>query len=542
MSTQTPTVSIPGVTMANTGPAAIPSHKAGGRASALYAAPGTQDVPGQATLLAEYITQLRNQAADLFGASVAASLVPVQYNGDLNWSWTTGAGDVNQLTYNYISGAVTTSPSGGDMVQVGGAGSLTNLYQQLVNAITWEFGAKDNATLQAAMTQSQTQATSLVSTYVGTFGAPTPAQMTAAQAVNPLIANTLDYIVNYMAGYMWAGIPTGKPALSLYTMQTTPNLRALLQYAPASAQPVIQGLVAYLNALGPGAALTDKQSLGSYTLQQLKNNLTPSAANGGIQLSNPPSSAYYLGYGSNMQPSQILQDLSNTSQSVTVKFSSQASSQSSYNIAFSGQAGFNWGGALLGISAGTSFKGDVAAQQGSGTSTVITMTYPGVTIVPFFPAAWQQASGGSTGWFYEAAIHQAWVNSQAQSPDSGFTFKNGVPAGITLGKDGLGYLSAAVVSGYPTITVNFTQGNYQQFSSWLSTHTQVSVSLFGFIPLGSSSVDTYTASASQSSGQTGFTLTLTPPAPGSQGQMIPVANQTVPVLAGQVFRLGLSQS
>ncbi len=541
MSTQTPTVSIPGITIANTGPVAIPSHKAGGRASALYAAPGMQDVPGQATLLAEYITQLRNQAANLFGASVAASLVPVQYNGDLNWSWTSGAGDVNQLTYNFISGAVTPSATG-DMVQVGGAGSFTNVYQQLVNAITWEFGAADNATLQAAMTQSQTQATSVVSTYVGIYGAPTQAQMLAAQAVNPLIANTLDYIVGYMAGYQWAGIPTGKPALSLFAMQTTPNLRALLQYAPASAQPVIQGLVAYLNALGPGAALTDKQSLGNYTLQQLKNNLTPSLANGGILLSNPPSSNYFLGYSSNKQPSQIVQDLNNPDQSVTVSFSSQASSQSQYNIAFSGQAGFNWGGALLGISAGTSFKGDVAAQQGAGTATVITMKYPGVNIIPFYPAAWQQTSGGSTGWFYEAAIHQAWVNSRAQTPDSGFTFKNGVPAGITLGEDGLGYLSAAVVSGYPTITVNFTDGNYQQFASWLSTHTQVSVSLFGFIPLGSSSVDTYTASASQSSSQQGFTLTLTPPAPGSQGQLIPVPNQTVPVLAGQVFRLGVSQS
>ena len=80
--------------------------------------------------------------------------------------------------------------------------------------------------------------------------------------------------------------------------------------------------------------------------------------------------------------------------------------------------------------------------------------------------------------------------------------------GITLGQDGLGYLQAIVVSGYPTITVEFTNGNYSQFSSWLSTHTSVSVSLFGFIPLGSSSVDTYTASASQSS--SGSSLTLTP--------------------------------
>jgi hypothetical protein len=166
-----------------------------------------------------------------------------------------------------------------------------------------------------------------------------------------------------------------------------------------------------------------------------------------------------------------------------------------------------------------------------------------VTVIPMFPKPWQQSSGGTSGWWYEPIIYQAFANFQAGSKaQSGFIFKNGLPQGITLGQDGLGYLQAIVVSGYPTITVEFTNGNYSQFSSWLSTHTSVSVSLFGFIPLGSSSVDTYTASASQSSSGSSFTLTLTPPAPGSAGQIIPVASQTVPVLAGQVFWVGETPS
>ncbi len=63
-----------------------------------------------------------------------------------------------------------------------------------------------------------------------------------------------------------------------------------------------------------------------------------------------------------------------------------------------------------------------------------------------------------------------------------------MPGGIELGPDGLGYLSAVVLAGDPTITIAFTNGDYAAFSSWLSTHTTVSVSLFGFIPLGSASV------------------------------------------------------
>jgi hypothetical protein len=515
-------------------------YKSGGRASALYAAFGVQNLTGQADLATQYITGLKNQAAQVLGTTIGANLSPIQYNGDFNWSWTDGI-NFNAPTYNYVSGAVTPSPSAGTY-QIGGAGSLNNLYQQLINGITWKLSAADNATIQQAMTQSQTQATSIVQTYVSIYGAPTAAQMQVAQQFNSYITQPFDYILLYLVGYLWAGKPT--PALTLKAMQNAPNLSTLLQYAPPSAQPIIMALPAYLNAIGAASGIMDAQVLGGFTLQQIKNNLLgPSATNGGITQFNPPSSNYFAGYFSNMTPSEILQDLGNTGQSVTMSFSAAASSSSSYNISFSGQAGLNWGGDLLDISAGTSFRGDVARQQGAGSTMSITMVYPGVTVIPLFPTAWQQSSGGTTGWWYEPIIFQAWKNFQAGSAaPSGFTFGNAIPGGIQLGQNGTGYLHAVVVSGYPTITVEFTSGNYSQFSSWLSTHTTVSVSLFGFIPLGSTSVDTYTASASQSSGQSGFTLTLTPPAPGSSGQTIPVASQTVPVLAGQISWLGATQS
>jgi hypothetical protein len=385
----------------------------GGRASALYAALGVQNLTGQADLATQYITGLKNQAAQVLGATIGAKLSPIQYNGDFNWYWT-DAINFNSLSYNYVSGAVTPSPVSSGTYQIGGAGSLTNLYQQLINGIAWQLSAADNATLQQAMTQSQTQATSMVQAYVSTFGAPTAAQMQAAQQINPSIATPLDYILLYQAGYLWAGKPT--PPLSLYAMQSAPNLRTLLQYAPPSAQPILQAMPPYLSALGASTRIWDQQSLGAYTLQQLKNNLlTPSAANGGVTQFNPPSSNYFAGYFSNATPSEILQDLGNKGVSMTMSFSAAASSSSSYNISFSGQAGINWGGDLLDISAGTSFRGDVARQQGAGSTMDITMVYPGVTVVPLFPTAWQQTSGGTTGWWYEPIIFQAWTNFQAGS-------------------------------------------------------------------------------------------------------------------------------
>jgi hypothetical protein len=508
-------------------------YKAGGRASALYAALGAPDCPGQAELAARYIAELKQQSAVLLGGTTAARLVPLEYNGDLNWYWTDGI-SFNALTYNYISGAINPSGDASGLYHVGGAGSFGNLYQELINAIAWQFGAADNAAMQQAATQSQTQASAIVQAYMSVYGAPTAAQMQEAQAYNDLITQPIDYILMYLAAYLWAGKPA--PPLTRTTMQNAANLGTLLQYAPPSATPVIQAIPPYLQTLGASARLMDMQTLAGFTLSQIKRNLlAPSATNGGTQLFNPPSPNYYAGYFSNLTPSQILQAFASGSPQVTISISATVSPSGSYTISFAGEPSFDWCGDLFNISAG-SFRGDVARQAGAGSAMTLTMVYPGVSIMPLFPKAWQQISGGSTGWWYEAIVDQAWSNYQlGPGAPSGFTFLTGVPVGIELGPDGLGYLSA-VVAGDPTITIAFTNGDYAAFSSWLSTHTTVSVSLFGFMPLGSASSDPYTARVSPAA--PGFTLTLTPPLPGSRGQIVPAASQTVPVLAGQVSWLG----
>jgi hypothetical protein len=518
----------------------FPLFKAGGRASALYAALGVPSLPGQTALGSAYITLLRAKVASAIAGS-AADLFAIAYNGDFNWYWTDGI-NLNALTYDYISGAVTPSSSEAWMCQLGSAGTFGNLYQQLINGIVWQLSAADNMKLQQALTQSQTEATSVVQAYVSSYGAPTAEQMKTAQTINPLIATPLDYIVLYEAGYLWAGKPN--PPLGLLAMQSAASLGQLLQYAPPSAQPTIQAIPAYLAALGVGASIMEMQSLGAFTLQQIKTNLlTPSPANGGVALFNPPGSNFYHGYAGSVSPSQILDRIQDPSPGVTISFSATVMSSTSYEISLAGQSGVTWDGDLLNISAGTSFRGDVARAPGAGSRMVCTLDYPGVANIPIAPAAWQQTSGGSTGWWYGPIVSQAWVNFQAGSgAPSGFTFGNAVPGGIELGQAGLGYLSAVVVSRSPTITIEFTNGSYAAFSSWLPQNRVVSVSLFGFIPFSSPSVDTYTATVSQSSAGSGFQLTLIPPVPGSSGQSIPVPDQTLPVLAGQVSWVGAASS
>jgi hypothetical protein len=518
----------------------FPLFKAGGRASALYAALGAPSLPGQTALGSAYIALLRAKVASVISCT-ASDLFAIAYNGNFNWYWTDGI-NLNALTYDYVSGAVIPNPSEAWMCQLGSAGTFANLYQQLINGIAWQLSAADNMRLQQALTQSQTEATSVVQAYVSSYGPPTAEQMKTAQAINPLIATPLDYILLYAAGYLWAGKPN--PPLGLPAMQSAANLGQLLQYAPSSAQPTIEAIPAYLAALGVGVSMMEMQSLGAFTLQQIKTNLlTPSPSNGGVALFNPPGSNFHLGYASSVSPSEILHRIQDAGPGVTISFSANVLASTSYEISLAGQAGVAWDGDLLNISTGTSFRGDVARAPGAGSRMVCTLNYPGVANIPIAPAPWQQTPSGSTGWWYGPIVSQAWANFQAGSgAPSGFTFGNAVPGGIKLGQAGLGYLSAVVVSRSPTITMEFTNGSYAAFSLWLPQNRVVSVSLFGFIPFASASVDSYTATVSPSSPGSGFRLTLTPPIPASSGQSIPIPDQSLPVLAGEVSWVATAES
>ncbi|NNB97300.1 hypothetical protein HI113_25690 [Corallococcus exiguus] len=498
------------------------------------------DPTDKAQLVAAYILALKAGTVGVLGAAKEATLVPIEYNGDFNWDWTTGNVDINKLTYDYISGAVSPSTDIPGACAVGGTGSLPNLYGELVKALTWQFNPADEAALQAALTKSSVQEQSIVATYTGIYGPITHAQLLTAQQVSASIQKPIDYILTYQAGYLWAGVPSNTAPISLISMQNTPNLRELLQYAPPSAEPVIQAISEYVNALGPSASLMDAQSFGSSLLANLKKNLTPSATNGGILQSNPPSAQqYFPAFSSNMQPGDILAGLQNSSQTAYVNFTASSAEQGGYNVSFSGGGSMSWGGMLLGISVGANFQGDVAAQQGSGSTFDIEMSFPGVTAIPFAPASYQINSDGNTGWLDETVLYQALNNYNNGSKDTGFTFQSGLPSGIKLGPGGVGYLSTVVVSAYPTIKITFAEGDYSTWMQWLSAHASVSVDLFGFISLGGANAGAFSAQVQQNTSSSGFSLTLTPP-PVVSSTSAP--NQGVPVLAGQVSWLGSSEA
>ena len=188
--------------------------------------------------------------------------------------------------------------------------------------------------------------------------------MQAAQAINPSIATPIDYIMMYQAGYLWAGKPT--PPLSMTRCRARPTSAPSCNSPRLPRSPSSRRCRLIQRAGSLREESWRRSPSAPSPCSRSRTILTLSATNGGINLFNPLSApSYYVGYSSNATPSEILQDLGNTTQQVTMSFSASASSSSSYNISFSGEAGFNWGGDLLDVSASTSWRGDVARAQGA---------------------------------------------------------------------------------------------------------------------------------------------------------------------------------
>lgn len=510
-------------------------------ANTVMAAPATTSITAQMEAADRYLQTVTTSAQNTFGQQLKCTLSSIQGNGlgDFNWSYSNGnSSQLNGATYNWLS-AEMSPPDNNNMVSAGTANSFNTLYQSFVQGIYYQYSTADLAALQKSQNAASTQSAALVSAFNSTYGAPTASDYaTATKEMNaypPFSASTeINFIIQYVMGKMWAGL------LGPYTtvqMQNTASLSTLLTNAPANAGTILPLASAYLVALGQGAALTDQANLANMQIGAMKNNiLTPAAANGGMTVynaqSNQQNNPVLPGYLVNPQ---VPQDPTVQTNQVQATFSSQATSSNSWNIAYSGHAGISVG-SLLVCSVGTSVSGDIASQCGASAKMDISITYPNVVAAPAISSAPQglstvAANGTATGWFSPTIAQQAYNNTIAgTSAPSGFAFIGGaLPANF-------GYASTVVISGFPTVTVTVTNGDYSAFQAWQATQTKFGVSLFGIIPLGGRSVNTYSCQTTSQQSNSSFSFTLSAPASS------PISNpsqQQYPVLGVGVTYLNV---
>ena len=450
------------------------------------------------------------QAQEQLGNLLHGTITPVELGsqGGFPWFWQDANGNFNANTFDYLSRRATPGQHGG--VALGD--SFLNAYSGTLQDLTWKLSTADQALLNKTQLAASVQAGAVVTAYQQAIGPITPDQLAAAAKVLGYPPQKVDYVIGYALGYQWSGqaLKTGAAPLSYQAIASARNLNALLPNMPPTAGSVLPAVSNYLQVTNSIVSLEDSSSNAMWLRGQLLNNTQqPSLTNGGVQtVSSNGVLAVRPGYTINMAPADILNSLSNAGTSLTITMNASRQSANELSVDIEGHTGFTLPLDFIGISISASAQYSLFEASGSGAAATVSMTFPGLTVVPVGPSEWQQDTGsnGTVGWFYKTPVAQA----AAAGGGTGWSFSPMPPYDFAPGGD-FGWLAALVISGYPTITITYTEGSYAEFSKTFAQKFSAEVSLFG-IPLGGGSESTFSGESSSSSQDGTFTITMTPPA------------------------------
>lgn len=461
-------------------------------------------------LMELFYSGINAQAQEQLGNLLHGSITPVELGsqGGFPWFWQDANGNFNANTFDYLSRRATPGQHGG--VALGD--SFLNAYSASLQDLTWKLSTADQALLNQTLLAASVQAGAVVTAYQQTIGAITQAQLDAAAKVLGYPPQKVDYVIGYILGYQWSGqaLKTGAAPLSYQAMASARNLNAMLPNMPPTAGSVLPAVSNYLQVTNSIVSLEDSSSNAMWIRGQLLTNTQqPSLSNGGVQtISSNGVLAVRPGYTINMAPGDIANSLANAGTSLTITMNAARQSANELSVDIEGHTGFTLPLDFIGITIGASAQYSLFEASGSGAAATVSMTFPGLTVVPVGPSQWQQDTSGNTtvGWFYKTPIAQA----AAAGSGTGWSFSPKPPYDFASGGD-FGWLAALVISGYPTITITYTEGSYAEFSRTFAQKFSAEVSLFG-IPLGGGSESTFSGESSSSSQDGSFTITMTPPA------------------------------
>jgi hypothetical protein len=294
----------------------------------------------------------------------------------------------------------------------------------------------------------------------------------------------------------------------------------------------------------PALGLLAMQQDGAYTVaQMLANTNYPSATNGGVNTVNPangsisanPTTAFGISY----DLSNIANDLGNTGRTITINMTTSSSSGSQVNVSINGAAHFSVG-SFLQFAAKGSTSYDMSKAQGASASATVSVVYTGYSMIPSAPLAYNASTG--TGWYSGAdpgsPITQAIKNGTGDV--TGFKFM-GLPSTLNLAAlaqgGNVGFLNNVLIANYPTITITYTNADYNSFKQVFQQQVSGSATLFGFIPLGSANESSYSMTSSAGANNSTFTVTF---AGSSQVATVGSLQQKAYVIGGAITNPGVN--
>lgn len=441
-----------------------------------------------------YINDLQSQVGTFLASKLDGAFSVVNYPAGFNYGITYGSNAYyNPATLKDIDTLLGISSSG--QLELTGAG-FSNLYAQILPAVTFNFSQADQQTMNAQDTAASSQ-----------------------------IASVLQEFQN-AGGNFSTPLPLGGKLQDVFNQLT--KLYGSLDKIPDTLNALRNAVASYKASAANSYALHNRQYAATARIAAaVANTVKPDANNGGMQTDN---AKFYVGYTPEKLPSanQLLGSLATASNAVTVAISLSNFSSTNSNFSVSGGTSFNIPiASILNISIGASASYDLSRYTSSSSQVAINITYPGVTLFSSTPSV--LSTDNSTGWYAADILEGVIANTGRDA--TGYQLQGSefnIPDEFGPGK-AFSRLKTFVISQQPTVTMTFSAADVSKITSDLQVGAKINVSLFGIFSLGSAS-SSYSVQKVETSSQSGsVTVTFGPP---QVSGTIPLQQQVAFVLGG----------
>jgi hypothetical protein len=437
-------------------------------------------------------------------------VVPIDYDGGFNYYWQiigpTGANLFNYNTFNYVANRMAVDTATGGLM---GAGTiLAQDFVSEMSGIRFLLSQADAAKLTAVQSKLQQLGQTIVQDYTQAYGPITSTQLAAAStALNwPPAMNftAVDFVIQYIAGYIWSGSYQSKTLPLTYSQL---GVASSLPAMDAQGAQVWGDVQLYLNESQSIWGIQDELGTNNGILAILKNNIkNPSATNGGMVSQDVSANQYTtVGYSLSPSPQQIETQLQNAAQKISLQLTAAVSNKQ-VSVQIGSQSAMSVDAGWFTCSFGTSSSSyNLTDIQGAGTSLSVSIQFPGWQLVQVSPTPFNN----NVGW-WDSSILAATVQNTSQDV-TGFRWVTGqAPVAFDFQPTGnFGQMDTLLISQSPTVTITFNKGSYHSFSQVYQSASSSTFSIFG-IPFSTQSSSTYSSSLQQGSSDSSFTLTMAP--------------------------------
>lgn len=467
--------------------------------------------------------------------------LPLEGQNDFNYNWQ-GLNDptlFNANTFNQINSILEPGTNSSPLVptlmltpaQTFGAG-----WSALINQMQYVLSRTDLENLNSTNEAAQAQQAAVITAYTQNISPITQDMLTAAQTAMgkaaPVPFTQFNYVVDYTMCWVWSGFTQGLISTPLTYMQIQQGARVpskLFPRMPAGGASVLAPMTAYLDKVNSVLALQGELSTGTFNVTQLQENTSqPTLTNPQTGMNTvtstgaPPTTVN--AWDIQTSPQEIVNGLGGlppampATSSIQVSVEATQQSANSYSMSINGGASFTVGSGWLTFTGSSEVSYNMVDQEWAGSSYSVNIEYDYPTTVSGIqPMIYDPNT--TNGWMWGLALQQALLNYKADQlkPNSapnntGYNFLNEPLFDVDKGGN-FGYINSLLISLYPTITINYQNGDYNAFTSQFSQSSTGSLKLFGSLTLASGGEATQSMTAEQNSTGQGFTVKIAPPPP-----------------------------